>query len=190
MSKNEVVVIKLPKVRLSFPRLFVPKAFSPAQEPRFEATFLLDPSNKAHAGVIAQIKSEAKRVATEKWGANLPKALKKCYGLADESGKEYDGYAGMFYIASANKTRPRVVGPDRVDLVESDGKPYAGCFVNATVSLWAWGPNVGGHGLNANLRGVQFVEDGDAFGVRPVDAEEEFDALEETATAGGDDWDA
>lgn len=171
-------VIKLPKVRLSFPQLFKAKAFRPEQDPRFEGTFLLDPSNKAHAKVIKNIEAQAAAVAKEKWGKKIPKALKQCFGDADDSGKEYDGYEGMFYISSSNKTRPTVVDRDRTPLVEEDGKPYAGCFVNGTVTLWTQ-DNEFGKRINANLRGVQFVSDGEAFGIAPVDAEDEFDELED-----------
>ena len=199
---KEVVVIKVQKARLSFPRLFVPKAFSVGQKPRYEATFLLDPSNKEHAATIAQIKAEAKRVATEKWNDKIPKNLHKCYGTAEEMGKEYDGYAGMFCIASANKRRPRVLNRDRSDIVEDNGELYAGCYVNGSIDLWAWDyrdPESGKilkQGINANLRGVQKNSDGESFGVRPADVEEEFDALEDDgdsnhakAASASDDWD-
>jgi hypothetical protein len=45
-------IIKLKNVRLSFARLWKPKAFQEGQDPRFEATFLLDPSNAEHAATI------------------------------------------------------------------------------------------------------------------------------------------
>jgi hypothetical protein len=166
--------IKLNNVRLSFPRLFKPKAFQEGQDPRFEASFLLDPSDKSHAAIIKQIKATAKELATEEFG-EVPKSLKLCFGDGDE--KEYDGYEGMFYVTSSNKTRPTVVDRDLSPLVEEDGKPYAGCYVNGTITLWVMN-NQFGKRINANLRAVQFVKDGEAFGVKPVDAEEEFDALE------------
>jgi len=169
-------------VRLSFPRLFQAKAFRPDQKARFEATFLLDPSIKSHAATIAQIKAEAKRIAEEQFGPKLPKGILFCWGNGDD--KEYDGYAGMFYIASSNQTRPVVQDRDRTPLAEEDGRPYAGCYVVGTITLWVM-DNAFGKRINANLRGVQFVKEGDAFGVRPVDAEAEFEALPDDV--GGDD---
>jgi hypothetical protein len=173
-------VIKLKSVRLSFPRLWVPKAFQEGQPPRFEATFLLDPSNAAHAALIKRVNSEAMRIAKLKWPNGIPKGVKPCYGLADKDPvkSEYDGYAGMWYIASNNKTRPTVVGRRREPLVEKDGKPYAGCYVNGSITLWAQ-DNSFGKRINANFRAVQFDRDGEAFGVKPVDAEDEFDELED-----------
>lgn len=171
-------VIKLKKSRLSFPNLFKAKSFEEGQDPRFEATFLLDPSNKSHAKIIKTIKSEAARIAKEKWGDKIPKH-KKCFGLTEDTDKEYDGYEGMFYIASNNKTRPTVVDRGRNPVAEEDGVIYAGCVVNGTVTLWTQ-DNKWGKRINANLRGVQFDSEGEAFGVAPVDAEEEFDELEDS----------
>lgn len=163
-------------VRLSFPRLFEPKAFRPGQDPRFEATFLLDPSDKAHAEIIKSIKAEGSRIAMEHFNGKLPKGLVTCWG--DGNTKEYDGYAGMFYLSSSNKTRPTVVDRDRTPLTEADGKPYAGCYVIGTITLWVM-DNEFGKRINANLRAVQFVKAGDAFGAQPVEADSEFEPLDD-----------
>lgn len=185
MSTSDIIQLK--NVRLSFPRLFTARAFRPGQEPRFEASFLLDPSNKDHASTIQLLRATAKKLAEETWQGKIPKDLKLCFGKGDD--KEYDGYSGMVYLTSSNKTRPTVVDRNRSPLTEADGKPYAGCFVNATVTLWAMN-NEFGKRINANLRGIQFVRDGEAFGVKPVDAEAEFEALEDSSGGGlseGDD---
>lgn len=172
--------IRLRNVRLSFPKLFKAKAFQEGQDPRFESTFLLDPSNKDHAKTIKEIEAQAKSVLEEKFNGKVPKGVKYCFG--DGNDKEYDGYEDMTYISSANKTRPTVVDRDRSPLAEEDGKPYAGCFVNATITLWPQDHPKGGKRVNANLLAVQFVKDGEAFGQKPVDAEDEFDVLEDDDT--------
>jgi len=183
-------VIKLPKARLSFARLFVPKAFQEGQKERFEASFLIDVSSKAGQAQIATILEEAGKIIKEKFAGKTPKTLKFGFGYADGADfeingvtfhsepKEYDGYDGMFYIATSNTSRPAVVDRDKTPLVEEDGKPYSGCYVNGTLTLWAQ-DNQYGQRVNANLRGVQFYKDGEAFGVKPVDADEEFDDIEE-----------
>lgn len=179
---KETVFIKLPGARLSFPRLWTPKAFSKTQKPRFEASFLLDPSNEVHAKVIKKIKAEFERVVSEKWNGKTPPKLKKCFGLADENEMTYDGYEGMFYVASAHKNRPKIIDRDRSVLTEADGKPYGGCYVNGLISLWAWEfvSEEGGkqRGVNANLHAVQYDRKGEAFGAKPIDEEEHFDALD------------
>jgi len=170
--------IALNNVRLSFPRLFKAKSFQEGQEPRFEAAFLLDPSNKDHAKTIKLIESTAKELLTEHFGKTVPKGVKNCFGLSEDAGKEYDGYADMFFITSSNRQRPVVVNRDRTPVTEEDGVIYAGCYVNANVTLWVQ-DNQFGKRVNANLRSVQFVKDGEAFGVEPVVADEEFEELDE-----------
>lgn len=188
MSTSEI--IKIPNARFSFPQIFKAKAFREGQDPRFEGSALLDPSDKEHAKVIKTILAEAEAVVKDKFGGKVPKKLKFGFGYANGDDfkvggvtfhsdvKEYDGYEDMFYLSASNKTRPTVVDRQRNPLTEEDGRPYAGCYVNMSVTLWAQ-DNEFGQRVNANLRAVQFVKDGEAFGVKPVDAEEEFDEIED-----------
>ncbi len=170
--------IKLNLVRLSFPVLFKPKSFSPEQAEKFQATFLLDPSKKAHAEAITEIKKEAKRICIEQFG-EVPKGIKKCFGLAAKHDKKskYEGYEDMWYIATGNTTRPTLVDRHKDEVFEKDGILYAGCYVNTIITLWCQDHPVGGKGINANLRIVQFVKDGEAFGNAPASADEELDDL-------------
>lgn len=190
-------IIKLKDVRGSFLRLHKPKAFQEGQEPRYEGTFLLDPSNPAHAGMIAKIKEEASKLIKAKWGEK-PAGLKLCFGLADndEMKKKYDGYAGMFYVVTANTTKPTVCNRQREEVVEGGKEdPYSGCFVNTNVTLWTQ-DNKFGKALRGNLRIVQFNRPGTAFsGAGSADPDAELETLEElpstggTATVGKDDFD-
>lgn len=183
--------IKLDVVRLSFPQIWEPKAFATDQKPKYQATFLLDPSDKAHAKMIKEIKKEAKRIVLEQFG-ETPKGLKKCFGLADEhpNKKEYDGYQGMFYISTSSKQQPTLADRNRNEVVESDGILYAGCYVNTVITLWCQDHPVGGKGVNANLRIIQFVKDGPAFGNAPARAEDELEIIElDDDDEIDDDWD-
>ena len=111
----------------------------------------------------------------------------RCYGYADEDELTYDGYEGMFYVRAALDTRPVIVDTDLTPLDSSDGKPYAGCYVNGTITLWTQDHPVGGKRINANLRGVQFLRDGESFGGAPrIIAEEEFDPVEPEEDASED----
>jgi hypothetical protein len=64
------------------------------------------------------------------------------------------------------------IGPD-------DGIVYAGCYVNATIRLWGQ-DNQYGKRINAQLRAIQFVKKGDAFGDGDIDVMKEFKALDDT----------
>jgi len=188
--------------RLSFARLFTPKAFQPGQDPRYEATYLLDPSDpkgldsikrvlktaadvgkKAHGKVPYEIKKlAAKFIPGQKLDpSDKADGIKVAFGDGDD--KAYDGYAGMMFVASHNKIRPAVANRRAQKVVEGeDGAPYSGCYVNAKITLWGQ-DNQYGKRVNANLRSVQFVKPGPAFGVQAPEAEDEFEALEDEEVA-------
>ena len=177
-------VIKIRNARLSFASIFNPTSFSQGDPEYYKATFLLEP--EANAEVIAEIRKAANTIHKAQWpdGARLKG---KCFGLADEDDKTYDGWEGMFYVSASRRVaegRPTIVDRDRTPLSEPDGKPYPGCYVNATVTLWTQ-DNQYGKRINANLRGIQFVRDGDSFGGgSSVRADDEFDIVEEAVGAG------
>lgn len=177
-KKTETKVIKLNDVRLSYPSLFVATAMKNADgtlgKANFQATFLLD--KKKHAGVIKQLEAEIPRVALDKFGKKVPL---KHVCLHDGSEKEdKEGYSDdVMFVIAKSETRPPVVDQKRNPLVKDDGKPYAGCYVNATISLFAYSHPVGGKGVSASLRAVQFLRDGESFGAGPVNAEEEFEEV-------------
>lgn len=195
-------VIKLKGSRLSFSKsLFTASRFKEGSPLKFSCSFLIDPSSKQGQAQIKTILKEATGVMEAKFGkGKVPKGAEFCFGYSDgddfevagntyhSTVREYDGYEGLFYISSSNSTRPTVVDRDRSPLAEEDNKPYAGCQVNGTITLWAQN-NEGGKRVNANLRGVQFDKDGEAFGVKPVEADDEFDDIEGVEEE-GEDWDA
>ena len=88
---------------------------------------------------------------------------------------EYDGYADHMYIGASNKARPLVIDRDRSPLTAQDGCPYSGCYVNATITIFAYDNQ--GKGISASLGGVQFYRDGDAFAGGGVASEDDFDDL-------------
>lgn len=174
--------------RLSFAdKLYKAKSFSPDQEAKYQSSFLLDPTNKEHAAQIAAVKKAAIDLIQ---GEKLdPKDFKLCFGKGDD--KKYDGYAGMIYFVASNSVRPTVVNRRNNPVVEGDPQaPYSGCYVIGSITLWLQN-NKWGKRINANLRAVQFVKDGQAFGAQAVNADEEFEPLEtdDGGAAGPDPFD-
>lgn len=183
-----MAIVKLKNVRISFPNLFEAKAVNGEGEPRFSAVFVIEPGSE-NAKVLAQTLSA---VAKEKWGAKGETTLadlkakgRVCYlerPKTNASGEVYDGFEGMHHIGAGNTARVAVIDKDTSPLTAQDGKPYAGCFVDASIDIWpqdnSWGKRV-----NAKLRWVQFRSDGDAFsGGAPVN-QDEFESITEGATA-------
>ena len=118
--------------------------------------------------------------------------------MRDGDLEDWDGYADMLYV-SAN--RRGADGPPRIitNRKDADNKwipaspgeaacPYAGCYVNAIIRVWAM-DNEHGKRINASLEAVQFLRDGEAFsGSAPVDVDEEFtdDMVGEEGSIGDD----
>jgi hypothetical protein len=149
--------IILKNVRISFPDLFKKGIFN-GEETKYGATFLLN--KEEHADSIADIKAQiAELVKTNLKGAKIA-ADKLC--LRDGDDVEYDGYAGCYSIKCSTKKRPIVIDRDRSPLTEDDGKPYAGCYVNASIDLWVQN-NAYGKRVNSTLLAVQFFKDGEPF---------------------------
>ena len=176
--------IKLMNVRLSFPAIFQ-KAIFDGVETKFEATLLLD--KVKHAAVILQINAAIKaKIDEELKGARVPP--EKLF-IKDGDDSPYDGYAGCFSVKASNRQRPLVIDRDKTPLVESDGRPYAGCMVNAIIDPWAQNNNYGKR-INANLLGIQFVGDGEPFGSgNHTSSLNDFDAMDEVPTGVSDNSD-
>lgn len=171
--------IKLQNVRLAFPDLFEATQYQGQGPFNYGAQFLTpdaDPVVVATGAdgrpVQTRLSKVIEKVAADKWGAkaqaNLAgiKSNPQRFFLVDGNTKAYDGFAGNWAISAKrpqDKGRPLVIDNNRAALTAADGKPYAGCYVNATVEIWAQDNNFG-KGIRATLLGVQFVRDGDAFG--------------------------
>lgn len=191
-----MAIVQLKNVRLSFPDLFEAVQFEGKGPFSYRASFLQSEDQKVYlqqpdkswkpttmAAVIAT-------VAKEKWGAKADAVLKGIQGnnqkfcWTDGDAKDYDGYQGNYCLSASrgqDKGRPIVMDTDKSPLTAADGKPYAGCFVNATVEIWPQ-DNSFGKGMRATLRGVQFFKDGDAFSAGTPVSEDDFEVVDAPET--------
>lgn len=178
------MLLQLKSVRITFPELFVAKAFSgdDKSKPAFSATFLIDP--KKQKDQIAEIEKLITESAKEKWDKKADAVL-KALKAADktclhdgENKADYEGFPGSLYISARTDKKPDVRGKDAKPISNEDGIIYSGCYVNAWIDIY---PQDNGFGkrINATLKGVQFVKDGDAFsGGAPLPSDA-FSAIEE-----------
>lgn len=172
--------VLLKNVRLAFPVLFKPEAFSGEGDAVYSASVIFPPDGENTKIIRQAIEAAAK----EKWADKAPAVLKSLNAggktcLHDGNDKEYDGFQGNLFVSGRSKTRPTVLNRDKTPITESDGVLYAGCYVNALFDVWAQ-DNAFGKRVNATLKGVQFVRDGDAFGgSAPASADDFPDELED-----------
>lgn len=176
--------IKLQNVRLAFPAIFEAKTVNGEGDPAFSATFLMAPDHPA----IEKIRAAFEKLGKEKWGARWATVKKEIetkdrLALHDGDTKaDYAGFEGNMYISARNRTRPLVIDRDKSPLTMADGKPYAGCYVHASIELWCQDNNYGRR-INASLRGIQFYKDGDAFSGGGAASEDEFEDIEDGSDA-------
>jgi Protein of unknown function (DUF2815) len=201
--------IVLKNVRLSFPDLWKPGEPMPGSTggPKYGGSFIFAPDTPN--AQIAQ--AELLKVATEKWGQSATAVLqdlgkdKKFLRRGDSNlakdGTVRDGFAGNLYVSAKNKQQPAIIARNFVNgqpvFLKEDGSgmqanrvlegqmfkvPYGGCYVNATIDVYAMDKPGMGKSVNASLVGVQFVGDGDAFAGGGASASE-FDDLGDDASA-------
>jgi hypothetical protein len=189
LKENEMAetIITIP-ARLAFPSLFKMSKVgnTPGAPEKYSAALLIPKDSAAVAAIVQAMKAAAQ----EKWGAkwentyNLIKEDGKlCLQNGDKKADNYDGFAGNYSINASSKNRPTVINRDKTPLNESDGVVYAGCYVNARVNFWAQ-VNQYGKRINCELKGIQFVKDGDAFGSGAPASADDFDDLSVGDTAG------
>jgi hypothetical protein len=174
--------VKLENVRLSFPEIFQPGKFDETSRPTYRAQFLFPKDSPLHKTLLKAVEETAKEKWTEKKFQPILKQIQSQsnkYCLSDGDTKTYDGYAGMIALSAsrdAEKGKPLVLDRNKSPLSPEDGKPYAGCFVNATVEIWCQ-DNKFGKAVRAQLLAVQFAKDGDAFAAGGVANPDDFDEL-------------
>ena len=159
----------LKNVRLSYPSLFSRPLFN-GKEGKYQATFLIP---KADEQQVTRLKNFFKEFEAT---LNFQVAPDK-RAMRDGDAMDIEECKGLWVVKTGSTTRPRVINRDKSIIAEDDNIIYAGCYVNATISLWAQN-NEYGKRVNANLRTVQFFKDGEAFGFGSIDDSDEFESLD------------
>ena len=173
--------VKITNVRLSYPHLFEkyksPKY--PDSKAKFRASAIMPKDGTEHKKLLEAVE----KVAAEKWGAKAKgmlakiRASSKDYFIKDgDTMPDKPEMVGMVAINTSENVRPLVINNDKTPLVEADGKPYAGCYVNMIIDVYACTTN--GDQILAALKGVQFVKDGEAFSSAVPASPDDFDLVE------------
>lgn len=165
---NKEIIIT--NARLSFPELETPKSVS-GGKPRYGAVLLLD--KEKDKKTIDKIEAVLKEIAKEEFAGKLPQGNDTC--LRDGDDKEYDGYAGTrtLHASRAEKRgKPVVIDGSKSPVSPGDSHyPFAGCYVNAKVSIFSLngkndkgGDKTHGKKLCCELQVLQWAKKGEPFG--------------------------
>lgn len=185
------VIVKLKNVRLSFPDLWEAVQFKGQGKFYFAAKFIQpedqsvgvkdDTGNWASTTMAKVIE----QVAFDKWGdksSAVLKAMRKAEDVAWLPVKDGESEEGLYVLSTkryrddSNGGAPLVVDTSGAPLSAASGKPYAGCYVNASVEIWPQ-DNQFGKSIRAKLRTVQFARDGEAFSTAVPISDDEFEPL-------------
>jgi len=161
--------IHINNARLSFASVWKRAVFD-GKEGKFEATLLIPKTDDKQikilkAAIKGKVEESGLKISSEKF----------CMKDGDKifEDKEYDGYQDTYALKASNNTRPTIVNRDGSQLAEDDNVIYSGCYVNAIIDFWVQNNNYGKR-INANLLGLQFVRDGEAFGAGAALSADEF----------------
>lgn len=184
--------VKLVNVRGAFLKLFEAEQVNGEGEARYGAAFVIDPKSP----VVKELDAAMVALAKEQWKDKATGTLQTLISggrvaflhrpKANQAGEVYDGFEDMFHLNASRRLsqgRPLVLDTNgSTPLTAEDGKPYSGCYVNATVDLWAQ-DNKWGKRINATLLGVQFLRDGDSFSGGAKPSMDDFGDVSEGVTA-------
>ncbi|CAB4183194.1 Protein of unknown function DUF2815 [uncultured Caudovirales phage] len=181
--------VKLLNVRLSYPKIWKAEYFDenePQGKKRFSAAFHIEPGSDN----FKRIEHAIETAAAEKFKDKAPKLLKGFRGnsnkfcFIDGDTKNDDTAEGVWVLSShrnEDQGRPGIYDRDKTPLSAEDGRPYAGCYVNAMVEIWAQdGTN---SGVRCKLLSMQFYKDGEAFSGGRKPQADDYEVVEEEELA-------
>ena len=173
-----------PIARLSFPSLDKPSKMQGSQgQETFNATLLFTPASFSPADVdrwkkirMAVLKQMKEKFGDKAFGPD--KRLLPMYRSPIRNGVEkpnLPGYGqGVEFLRAASQYKPGLCNTRRLPIPV--GEFYAGCYVRATISTWAYDSN-GNKGVSFNLINVMKCGDGEAFGNAGTPVESDFGDL-------------
>jgi hypothetical protein len=199
MAKSERVRLLTPSFRVSFPDIFVKRAFQGQGEESgryacaalFSGFEVKDDRAIIKAPASWSDKDQAKwnaivaacnRVSIEAFRMPMKDLDRGVYKLPFHRGeeKEYDGYGPgvVYFTMSAKNRRPGIIAKDGITPITQGGSEefYAGCYARASVTPFA---NVQWKSLSLGLNNLQKLDDGsrldavtsteDDFGADPAE---------------------
>lgn len=195
--------ILTPEARLSFPAIWEPKDKIEKAKGREYSCNLLFPKGAdlsalrklAFDTVVAKFGPDKGKWAPNlrvDWKTYLSRDGKDGWPFRDGDMVEYDGYAGNVFIKAGRAEkdgRPLVVAAN-LDPIIDQAEIYAGCYVRALLSCYAWhNAAFNTKGFSFALQGIQKIRDGEPFGARraTIDDFEPYEAASEAAEGYTDD---
>lgn len=174
--------IILRNVRLIYPNLYETESFQGSDTGKYSATFLIPATDKE---VLKTIQKEIQNLCKYNQGFNMEELKKKerlCIVKGEDTNKP-ETYKGYYRLKASYVNPPTVIDRNKNPIPEENNCFYSGCYVNASIDLWAVDSAPNPKRISANLYAVQFVDDGEKIGgvpEVPAEVTDDFDTIEET----------
>lgn len=189
-QSSDPTVVLLRSVRLSYPRLLVPRAFGGGDgDPKYSASLLIPKTNKEALAALGTAWKAAVERALPKFGGKVPPGLTKPWIDGDAKDEETGDYIksgeecrGCWVLSASSKTKPSVVTKTREAAVEED--VWAGEEAHVLVKLYGYVYGAK-KGVTCYLNGVLLTGRGERIDGR-VNVSEAFAGLEEEFAANDD----
>ena len=191
------------KCRLSYPHLFVPRAFQEGGDEMYEGTFIIDPSwdtfkkvDKDGMEVLKKLEDGSSRTYTDlEWyyliantirhrafpGVNFGTVYKDTVLKSPiKAGNDRDDvedrpeYQNVYYLTARGYIKPTCILQNKAPAGADD--LYPGCYVRATLYPESY-HNGGNAGVKFRLGNVQKWEDGERLGTEHSNAQDDFDSI-------------
>lgn len=181
-----------------------PTADNPNPKPKFQGTFIIEPSTLAFAGDVnpegaaglakgykfgnfkEALALAVSTVAQEKLGPQWKEILGQLKAqnrliLHDGAEKALKpGYAGNHYFNASADLRPVLRHKNGAQLTINDGVLYAGCYVDGAFDVWAFPQR---QSVNIALLAVTFNRDGEKLSGGATASEDDYAAVPPEAQA-------
>lgn len=176
----------LRNVRLSYEHIFTPTKFDEGQDAKYSATFII-PKDHPDLPAIKRAMFEAGQeefpsdfTKPGTWPRGYSLSLKDADVATDSNGvllaEKNPAYEGCYVLEANSSKRPLAFDRRKAAVTEDDGIIYSGCYVNASLNAAGYTFGKVKKGVKCYLNGVQFVADGERFG---MDASSDFEALDD-----------
>lgn len=177
--KEKSKPFRTPRGRLSFPALDAPTAMDEGQEPKYQATILINKQED-----LRELNAQIDALIKETWPKGRPQGLKM--PIRDGAEKaDLAGYSADVWFMTARSKNPVPV-VNNIKALLDPKEAYAGCWVRLSVTPYAFDKKTA-KGIGLALNAVQKIGDGEPFASR-VNVDEAFDEEEEFNSTADTPW--
>lgn len=188
-----MTTVMLKEVRIASVGFFEARSFEKDRQAEFFTRVIYLKNSPAAKTLNEAVKAEFK----SRWGSDA----KKLYQVAKANSKillndgakqmDKDGFdETVYYTNCSSKDQPLVINRARQPVTKEAGLFYPGCVVNVMISLYSYDHPKAGKGVGCDLKGIQFVADGEPLATgQSIAKADEFPELDENDPDANNGWD-